>query len=221
MGARGDKKAKTTPPKETKSIWLQRYRFRAAHGNKTNGEESREHTCTSSNSTKLMTQREIQKVSRGVRSGGGADLFGSNRGNIRSSGGGKGGGVNHLQGDEEFTSHSASPLTQKDLDGNGIRLVKPRVLTNRKPRRHTSGAEGRGSVCADTGEARGAWGDHREIEHASRVGKRVAGSADPQPGGTNALLTFCRRLHGDWQRGRGDDDKAVKWKSYISKGWPM
>lgn len=42
------------------------------------------------------------------------------------------GGVNHLQGEEEFTNHSASPLIQEDPDRNPIHVVKPRVLTNRK-----------------------------------------------------------------------------------------
>lgn len=42
----------------------------------------------------------------------------------------RGGGVNHLQGDEEFTNHSASALIQQDLDQSLIHVVKPQVLTN-------------------------------------------------------------------------------------------
>lgn len=49
--------------------------------------ENREHTCTSSSSTKLMTQREKYRRFHEAFTAGSADLFCSNRGNIRSSGG--------------------------------------------------------------------------------------------------------------------------------------
>lgn len=124
------------------------------------------------------------------------------------------GGVNHLQGDEEFTNHSASALIQQDLDQSLIHVVKPQVLTNPNldacaSARSTGQRREHGWAWAGAGQ--GGVGRGMATKREQRCGKRVECSADRWSGGMNALLTFCRR-HGDWQRSRSHEDKAVKWK---------
>lgn len=71
----------------------------------------------------------------------------------------------------------------------GSTLLSPGVLTNLKPRLR---AEQQGA-CADTGGARDARGDHREIEHVLHVGSvlRAAQTRGPEVG-----MHFLRSVGG-------------------------
>lgn len=81
-----------------------------------NGEENREHTCTSSNSTKLMTQREQYRRFHKAFAAGSADLCCSHRGNIRSSGRGSQSptGRRGIHPSLSFTTNSKGPGSESD-----------------------------------------------------------------------------------------------------------